>query len=336
MVKTTKVKKKKVLQKAIKDRRIPIAADFLSKKDARDVQIYVEAVVKKFGKYIKAMAVGGSQKTGRGKKKTSDIDIPIIVDDTDVKRMTRPELKEKLFARMCEMGFPISKKIHPQPYLLTEFWEYVREGNPVIYNLVLRDSVILYDTGFLLPMQMLLKMGNIRPSKEAVDKHIKVANQLIKLTKETMLSKLVYNLEQAAVSSTQAILMEIGIRPPPPRETADLAEQHLMKERKIITKSDVETIRLAVKIYKDVEHKRRKDITAHEFEDLMKKVEAYVEKIDAALKKIREEKGERWLYELYEDADKKTSIKHDGMIDVKLPEKGEDATTLIEEGLGQR
>jgi hypothetical protein len=185
-------------------------------------------------------------------------------------------------------------------------------------------------------MQMLLKMGNIRPSREAVDKHIKVATQLIELTKETMLSKLVYNLEQAAVSSTQAILMEIGIRPPPPKETADLAEQHLMKERKLITQSDVEVVRDAVKIYKEIEHKERKEITAQEFEDLMKRVEAYVNKIEGALKKIRDEKGEKWLYELYEGAESKTTVKHDGMIDIQLPEKGENADQLIEEGLGQR
>lgn len=337
MIKTTKIKKKKVLKKAIKDRRIPIAADFLSRKDARDVQVYVEAVVKKFGKYIKAMAVGGSHKTGLGKKKTSDIDVPIIVDDTDVRRMTRPELKEKLFERMCEMAYPISKKIHPQPYLLTEFWEYVREGNPVIYNLVLRDAVILYDTGFLLPMQMLLKMGNIKPSKEAVDKHMNVSKQLIKLTKDTMLSKLVYNLEQAAVSSTQAILMELGIRPPPPKETAEFAEKHLLKERKLITEKDVETVAVAVKIYKQVEHKERKEISAKEFEDLMKSVEEYVKKIDSVLKKIREEKGEKWLYEIYEDAEKKSAVRHDGMVDIEMPDKGEEeATKLIEEGLGQR
>jgi predicted nucleotidyltransferase len=310
--------------------------NFLTKKDAKDVETYTEAVVKKFGKYIKSMCVGGSTKTGKGKKKTSDIDIAIIVDDTDVRRMTRIELKEKLFQRLCEMGFPISKKIHPQPYLLTEFWEYVREGNPVIYNLVLRDSVILFDTGFLLPMQMLLTMGKIKPSKEAVDKHMFVAKELMALTKKTILSKLVYNLEQCIVSSTQAVLMELGYRPPAPRAVPDFAKDFLMKERKLITQEYVDIATRAIDTYKAIEHKEKKDITADEFDKMMKDTQKYVKKMESILKKLREKSGEKWLFEVYEKASG-VEVKRDGMVSIKDTKVDtEKATKLIEEGLGQR
>ncbi len=340
--KATKAKKvapKKAAKKSKKkaaDKKKFIPLDFLTRKDAKDVETYVEAVVKKFGKYIKSMCVGGSRKTGKGKKKTSDIDIAIIVDDTDVRRMTRIELKEKLFQRLCEMGFPISKKIHPQPYLLTEFWEYVREGNPVIYNLVLRDSVILFDTGFLLPMQMLLKMGKIKPSKEAVDKHIFVAKELLKLTKKTILSRLVYNLEQCVVSSTQAVLMELGYRPPAPRAVPDFAHDILLKEKKLITQEYVSIAERAIDVYKAIEHKEKKKITANEFDNLMKDTEKYVKKMESILKKIRKESGEKWLYEVYEKANK-VEVKRDGMVSLEDTQVDTGrAKKLIEEGLGQR
>jgi len=218
---------------------IKILEKFLNKKDAKAVDQYVTAVVGKFGKYIKSIVLWGSTKTKvtvAKKKKIHDIDIAIIVDDTDVRRMTRAELKDKLFQRLLEMGYPISKKIHPQPYLLTEFWQYVLEGNPVLYN-VLRDGIILYDTGFFLPVQMLMKMGNIKPSKEAIDKHIFVANELLKLAGNTMLTKMSYDLEQAIVSSAQAVLMELGYRPPTPSETPKFVMEKLVKKISLFLKS---------------------------------------------------------------------------------------------------
>ena len=69
----------------------------LSKKDAKDLELYTVSVIKKFGRYIKSIVLWGSTKTKVKKRKQSDIDIAIIVDDTDVRRMTRAQLKEKLF-----------------------------------------------------------------------------------------------------------------------------------------------------------------------------------------------------------------------------------------------
>jgi predicted nucleotidyltransferase len=312
-----------------------LAADFLAQKDARDVQNYTQAVVQKFGKYIKSVVVWGSQKTGVGKTKSSDIDVAIIVDDTDVRRMTRPELKEKLFQRLCEMGFPISKKIHPQPYLLTEFWEYVREGNPVLYN-VLRDGIVVFDAGFFLPVQMLMRMGNINPSKEAIDKHITVANELLKLTKDTITTKLTYDLEQAIVASTQAVLMELGYRPPAPREIADFVKEVLIQKEKLVDEKFYEIARDVIKLYKDIEHKEKKDVSGEELDKYYKLSEEYVKKMNEILVKIRKDKGEKWLFEVYEKAERKEPIKRDGIVTLEKEDIEKKAEKLIKEELGQR
>ncbi|MCW1296576.1 MAG: nucleotidyltransferase domain-containing protein [Candidatus Parvarchaeota archaeon] len=312
-----------------------LVSDFLAQKDARDVQTYTQAVVQKFGKYIKSVVVWGSQKTGIGKKRSSDIDIAIIVDDTDVRRMTRPELKEKLFQRLCEMGFPISKKIHPQPYLLTEFWEYIREGNPVLYN-VLRDGIVVFDTGFFLPIQMLMKAGNITPSKEAIDKHITVANELLKLTKDTITTKLTYDLEQAVVASTQAVLMELGYRPPAPREIPSFVKEILVDKEKLVDEGFYEIARDVIKLYKDVEHKEKKEVSGEEIDKYYKLTEEYVKKMSDILANIRKEKGEKWLFEVYEKAERK-EIKRDGIITLERKEDiDKKAEKLIKEDLGQR
>ena len=54
-------------------------------------------LLRKFEKYVTSYVIGGSLVRGDAKK-TSDVDVFIVIDDTDVKRMPRLELKEKLRA----------------------------------------------------------------------------------------------------------------------------------------------------------------------------------------------------------------------------------------------
>ena len=60
----------------------------------RVAQIHKSLCLKKFEKYVYSYVVGGSLVRGEVIK-TSDVDVYIIIDDTDVKRMPRLELKEK-------------------------------------------------------------------------------------------------------------------------------------------------------------------------------------------------------------------------------------------------
>ncbi len=335
MPKVKKFKKKKQVSESIKRGLYPQVSDFLARKDARDVETYVALVVENFKKYIKSMVVWGSMKTKQGKRKTSDIDIAIIVDDTDVKTMTRSEVKEKLFQKLLAMAYPISKKLHPQPYLLTEFWEYVRIGNPVLFN-VLRDGVPVFDTGFFLPVQMLFRMGNIKPSKESIDKHIHSSEELLKLAKSTMKEKLSYYLEQAVVSSSQAVLMELGYRPPTPKETPKFVEEVLCGKEKLVSKKYCKIAQTAVQNYKDIEHKVKKEYTGVEFDKQLKEVNDFVDKMQEVLKKLRKEKGETWKFELA-DKLKDVKVKRDGIINEKRGiEHEKRAEKIIKEELGQR
>jgi predicted nucleotidyltransferase len=314
-------------------------AKFLPEKDVKAIDKYVTSVLAKFGKYIKAMAVWGSMKTGVAKKKTSDIDIGVIVDDTDVTRMTRGELKEKLFHRLIEKAHPISKKIHPQPYLLTEFWEYVREGNPVIYNL-LRDGVIVFDTGYLLPIQMLQKMGNISPSKERIDKNIMLAPKLLKSAQDQLNFSLSHAVEQAVVASAQALLMELGYRPPAVTEVPIFVDDFLVKKHKIVSKEYTKIAKDVITTYKAIEHKVVKELKGAKFDQLIADANKFVDKMKDELIKLRKKKGETFLFEYFEKAKKKEkkkkkTKKRDEIGSVEK-RKIEGPEKMIKEGLGQR
>ena len=129
-------------------------------------EVHKNMVLKKFDKYIVSYVAAGSLFRG---EKANDIDVYVIVDDTDVKRMPRFELKEKLRAIIISQGFEASaitkvdKKFHIQVYILTDFWEGIKDANPVFFTF-LRDGVPLYDRGVFMPWKLMLEMGRIKPS----------------------------------------------------------------------------------------------------------------------------------------------------------------------------
>ncbi len=313
-------------------------AEFLEPEDVKAVEEYVSAVLAKFKKFVRAIAVWGSQKTGKGKRKTSDIDIAVIVDDTDVKTMTPAEVKDKLFQRLVELSLPISKKLHPQPYLLTEFWTYVREGNPVIYNL-LRDGVVLWDVGFFKPFQILLRRGYITPSKERVDKNIISAVRLLENVKYEFLHTLTREIALSVVSAAQALLMELGYRPPTFNETGDFVEEFLVKKHKLVEKEYADIARKIVKIYKDIEHREKTTISGEEVDKMYKDAEKFVERIKKELLKIRKAKGETYLYEYFEKMKKlkkKETKKRDTAEPEERKKKEDEGKKIVEEEVGMR
>jgi len=75
-------------------------------------------------------------------------------------------LKDKLRAIIIGMGIEagemtgIKNKINIQVYILTDFWDSIKEANPIIFTF-LRDGVPFYDRGIFMPWKQLLKMGKV-------------------------------------------------------------------------------------------------------------------------------------------------------------------------------
>ena len=100
-------------------------------------EVHKKMVLKKFDRYIVSYVAAGSLFRG---EKANDIDVYIIIDDTDVKRMPRFELREKLRAIIISQGFEasaitkVNKKFNIQVYILTDFWEGIKDANPVFFT----------------------------------------------------------------------------------------------------------------------------------------------------------------------------------------------------------
>jgi len=68
---------------------------------ARVASIHKSLVMRTFDRYVTSYVIGGSLVRGTSTE-DSDVDVVVIIDDTDVKRMSRMELLEKLRAKIYD------------------------------------------------------------------------------------------------------------------------------------------------------------------------------------------------------------------------------------------
>ncbi|RME54893.1 HEPN domain-containing protein [Candidatus Woesearchaeota archaeon] len=265
-------------------------------------EVHKSMTIKKFEKYIVSYVAAGSLFRG---EKSNDIDVYVIVDDTDVKKMSRAELKDKLRAIIVSMGFEASKitgvkkQFHVQTYILTDFWDNIKEANPVIFTL-LRDGVPLYDRGVFMPWKLLLQMGRIKPSPEAIDMNMDLGERLLTRIKHKMLSVVGEDLYYAVLNPAQAALMLYGIPPPTPKETIKLLEEIFVKKEKLLEKKYVEILAKIRKAYKDIEHGNLKEVTGTQIDKLLKDAEDYLKRIKKMFAQIEEKTQKESIVDAYE------------------------------------
>ena len=299
-------------------------------------EVHKTMVLKKFDRYIMSYVAAGS--LFRGDKKSHDIDVFVIVDDTDVKRMSRYELKEKLRTIIITQGYEakeitgVNKDFHVQTYILTDFWDAVKDAHPVMFTF-LRDGVPLFDRGVFMPWKLLLQMGRIKPSPEAIDMQMDIAEKLLDRIRGKMLSIVVEDIYYSVLNPAQAVLMLYGVNPPTPMETIELMEEIFVKKEKMLEEKYVRFIEKMRDIYKDVEHGKKKDVSGVEIDDMVKQVKDYLERIKKLFTQL-EKKSESESIEdvcnacvaVTRDLLRALNIKEEGNVEnvlKKLVDKGE-------------
>ncbi len=163
---------------------------------------------RKLGNMVKGIAVIGSLARGDFTP-GSDIDVLVVVDDTQ--RDIPDELKEKLLAILVDLGKKIDKKMQVQLHTLTEFFQFAKEGDNIIYNF-LRHMKPVYDGGILKPMQRLLKAGEIKPTKEAMARSLDGAEFYLKKI-EQYVEWILERYYRAVTWATNAFVMSLGEKP---------------------------------------------------------------------------------------------------------------------------
>ncbi|MFH1376568.1 MAG: hypothetical protein ABIH25_02935 [Candidatus Woesearchaeota archaeon] len=289
-------------------------------------EVHKNMVIRKFDKYILSYVAAGSLFRG---EKSNDIDVYVVIDDTDVKRMSRIELKDKLRGLIVSMGFEaaamtgVKKQFHVQTYILTDFWESVKDAHPVIFTL-LRDGIPIYDRGVFMPWRLLLNMGRIRPSPEAIDMQMNMGESLIKRAKQKMLLIASEDLYYAVLNPSQAALMLYGVTPPTPKETVKLMEEIFVKKEKILEQTYVNTLEKLRLFFKDMEHGKLKEVTGAELDKILNDSENYLKRIKKLFDQIERKKEKENLGHVHSTILKVTedSILEGGIKNYKSIEAG--------------
>ena len=269
-------------------------------------EIHKRMVLKKFEKYIVSYCIAGAFTKGRITQ-DSDIDVYVVIDDTDVKKMTRAELKDKLRAIIISMGYDakqitgVNREFHIQVYILTDFWDSLKEAHPVIFDL-LRDGVPLYDRGIFMPWKQLLHMGKIRPSDEAIEMFMSSGEQIQSRIKYKLREIAMEDIFLSIQTPSQAALMTYGLPPPAPKETPKVMEEIFVKKEKILEKKYVDILTEIIKTRKDIEHGVLKEISGQKIDELLKKSQDYLTRIKKLFTEIDTMRNVASISELYDHA----------------------------------
>lgn len=267
-------------------------------------QIHKSLVLKKFEKYVYSYVIGGSVVRGEVIP-TSDVDVYIIIDDTDVKRMPRLELKEKLrniiYSYVMQAGelAGVKNKLSPQVYLLTEFWEGVKDANPIFYTF-LRDGVPFYDRGGFLPWKLLLRMGKIKPTPESIDMFMSMGDKTRDVIKRKLMDIVMGDIYWGVITPSQAMLMLYGLPPTNVYETVKEMKRIFVDKEKLLEKKYWDILdEVAIKYYKGYEHGKVKEVSGKEVDKLVKDSESYNKRLTELREEIEKKIQKKTFDELY-------------------------------------
>ncbi len=282
----------------------------------KTIDIHRNMLLQKFEKYVVVYAGAGSWLRG---EKSNDFDVFIVIDDTDVKRMPRFQVKDQLTKIIWQMSREVANltgiQIHIQVYLLTDFWDALKDAHPVMFTF-LRDGVPFYDRGLYSAWKELLKLGKIRPSPEAIDLHMNAGTQLIDRAKKVFADVAMNDIYYAYLNPAQAILMLKGFNPTTPKETVRIFKEVLFEKEKLVTKEDTDGLESAVKLFKSLEHEKDARVSGQELDKMINGAEKYLKNIKKIFENISEEKTKESIITSY--AELENQIKNlPGMIDVK-------------------
>jgi len=300
----------------------------------RAAQIHKSLVLKKFEKYVTSYVVSGSVTRGEATK-NSDVDVFIIIDDTDVKRMPRLELKEKLrsiiysYIQEAQAIAGVKNILNVQTYLMTEFWDSVKDAHPVMFTFI-RDGIPLYDRGAFLPWKNLLRMGKIKPTPEAIEMFMSSGNKLEESINRRLMDIAVLDIYWGVLTPSQGLLMLYGLAPPTPKETLKLIREVFFEKEKVLEERYVKIIEDIVGFYKGYEHGKFKKISGTDLDKMTKNALDYMKRLRELKEQIEARVQEKSIEDTYRDVF--------GMLGAMLKKKNESAilsefdNTLVKKG----
>lgn len=244
--------------------------------DYKIAQNFADAIKRELGpEFLKAVVLFGS--TARGAPESiaeRDIDVLMIINDLTI--ILNPEVVSAYRVIVEKTASKISKRLHITTLKITNFWDYLRNGDPLIVNM-LRDGVVLQDTGFFMPAQSLLFQGRIRPTQESIWGYFVRAPATI-VNSEWHVLQASLDLYWAVIDSAHAALMKVGTVPPTPAHVADLIEQKLVSKG-LVNKRAAKIMEFFFKLSKQITHREITKITGKDYDSYKEEAQAFIEQM---------------------------------------------------------
>ena len=168
----------------------------------------------------------------------------------------------------------ISKRLHITTLKLTSFWDYVRNGDPIVINM-LRDGMPLYDVGIFEPAQHLLFKGKIKPTRESIWSYFTRAPASM-LNADWCIVQATLNLYWAVIDAANSVLMKMGEMPPIPKQTAGMLEKKLVSKG-LLNKQHVKTMDFFYKIAKQIMHKEINKVSGTDYDKFKKRAKDFID-----------------------------------------------------------
>lgn len=252
--------------------------DKYKKNDIDVAYDFSKKTIKEFGSFIKSVVLFGS--TVRNQQKSNDIDILIIVDDVSVTLTS--ELVETYRVILEKLIVDSSRKLHVTTLKMTNFWDYVRRGDPLGLN-ILRDGVALYDLSLFEPLRILLAEGKVAPSIETSHIYLNKAMGSMFNSRNHILHATL-DLYWGVIDISHAVLMQHGVMPATPALVADKMNEVLVKKGKLESKY-IATMKKFYALSRSIIHNEKSLITGVEYEHYFKEAQTFIDRIKKLIKK---------------------------------------------------
>jgi predicted nucleotidyltransferase len=237
---------------------------------------FTSRLKKAYGDMIKSVLIFGSAARG-DMKEGSDIDVWVVVDDTASKR-TEDVNKIRMQIQLIATEL---KDIHPQMNTLTEFWNWMKTGSPELFNF-LRVGFVVYDTGFIKPVQRMLQRGLLSPSEETAALKFKSSEAIIKRV-ESVFKTMIFDLRYAATDICQAVIIYYYKEAPDQKSMSNYLKR-LVKDKKL-PEEYVDKFDKLNKLWKDIDHNLIKNVTIDHVKEAMDLAKSIIQEMSKHIPK---------------------------------------------------
>ncbi len=230
---------------------------------------FTKKLLNEMGELVRSVVLFGSNTTNT-LTSDSDIDIMVVLNNTSV--FVTPELKEAYQIISKRIINDISPKIHLLTVNLSDLWDMARKGDPVLIN-ILRFGMPIIDKDLVEPMQYLLEIGKIRPTKESIDTYTSRSNTLLDEA-DFHIREALMDLYYSVVDQVHATLMIQKEMPPSPKDMPKLFRKVFSKNKSLLKFGSL--IEEFYTLSKELEHKNSTNYTGSYYDTMKKKAQRLV------------------------------------------------------------